>query len=69
MLLIFHEIKGFAMQKTDLMFYSFLQFKYVRAAMHESLVRASGTLIAGLEQKSKLIDLSPHLLKIFFFSE
>ncbi len=28
----------------------------------ESLVRALGTLIAGLEQK-KLINLSPHMLK------
>ncbi len=49
------------------MFIAFLQFSYVRAAMQRiTSLELLGTLIAGLEQKSKLIDLSPHLLKIFF---
>ncbi len=48
------------MQKTDLMSYSFCSLSYVRAAMHRiTSLELLGTLIAGLEQKSKLIDLRP----------
>ncbi len=32
------KLKAIAMQKTDLNVYSFLQFKYVRAAMHRIIV-------------------------------
>ncbi len=59
------------MQKTDLVLKLFCSLSYVRAAMHRiTSLELLGTLIAGLEQKSKLIDFKAHnLLKIFFFSE
>ncbi len=47
------KLKAIAMQKTEiLMFYSFLQFKYVRAAMHRiTSSEILGTLIAGVIAK------------------
>ncbi len=59
------------MQKTDLMFIAFAVSVNVRAAMHRiTSLELLGTLIAVVIAKtSKLIDLRPTLLKIFFFSE
>ncbi len=48
-------------RRQNLMFYSFFAvLSYVRAAMHRiTSLELLGTLIAGLEQKSKLINLRP----------
>ncbi len=57
------------MQKTDFNVLFFVYAVYVRAAMHRiTSLELLGTLIAGLEQKSKN-RFQAHMLKIFFFSE
>ncbi len=48
-------------------FLAFCSLSYVRAAMHRiTSLELLGTLIAGLEQKSKLIDLRPTCWKSSF---
>ncbi len=56
------------MQKTELMFIAFCSLSYVRAAMHRiTSLELLGTLIAGLEQKSKLIDFKPTFAENLLF--
>ncbi len=48
-------------------FIAFCSLSYVRAAMQRiTSLELLGTLIAGLEKKSKLIDLSPHAENLLF---
>ncbi len=50
------------------MFIAFCSLSYVRAAMHRiTSLELLGTLIAGLEQKSKLIDLRPTFAENLLF--
>ncbi len=56
------------MQKTHFNVYSFLQFQYVRAAMHRiTSLELLGTLIAGLEQNKQINRFEPTFAENLLF--
>ncbi len=60
--LLFMKLKAMQCRRQILMFYSFLQFKYVRAAMQRiTSLELLGTLIAGLEQKKQINRFQAHI--------